>query len=145
MKLKKKLGCVILIDDDDPTNFYHKMIIEECGCAENILVFTGGEKAMEYLQSNTKSEQNKDGYMKPDLVFLDINMPRMTGWDFLKEYAKLPEEQKSRIVLMMLTTSLNPDDESLARITPEVSGFYFKPLSVEMLDEILLKHFADHL
>ncbi|MCX6197927.1 MAG: response regulator [Bacteroidetes bacterium] len=142
MKLKTNLNCVILIDDDDPTNYYHKMIIEQYGCAEKILIFTGGEKALQYLLSNT---QENTSYLKPDLIFLDINMPRMTGWDFLKEYAKLPDEQKSRIVLMMLTTSLNPDDETLAHNTPDVSGFYFKPLSNEMLDEILIKHFAANL
>ncbi len=68
-------------------------------------------------------------------------MPRMDGWDFLEAYRELSEEQKSDTIVIMLTTSLNPEDEKKAEQFAEVVGFKIKPLTVEMLTEILEQYF----
>jgi CheY-like chemotaxis protein len=130
----KQLECILLIDDDEPTNYLNKMTLEQMGCTRHIRVAQGGKAALEYLRS---------GHPRPDLIFLDINMPAMDGWEFLEEYKKLPEERKADIVLIMLTTSLNPDDEIKTRAIPEISGFENKPLKQDRLESLLRKYFSD--
>lgn len=134
--MQKKLKSILLIDDDEATNYYHRIIIDDAGCAEEVNVATDGKKALEFLTASFDGKHHK-----PDLIFLDINMPVMNGWEFLEHYHKLSEEQKAKITLVMLTTSINPDDLEHAKKYHEISGFRNKPLSVEMLQEIMNKYF----
>jgi CheY-like chemotaxis protein len=68
-------------------------------------------------------------------------MPGMNGWEFLKEYNMLDEEFKSRAIVVMLTTSENPDDKARAKAMNIASDFKTKPLTKEMLEEIVGKYF----
>jgi len=129
-----QLNCILLIDDDEPTNFLNKLTLEQSGCARQIRIAQSGREALEYLQQTTT---------RPDLIFLDINMPAMDGWEFLERYRSLPAARKADIVLIMLTTSLNPDDEKRTRSIPEVAGFENKPLTQEQLDSLLRKYFSN--
>ena len=131
-----KLNCILLIDDDEPTNFLNRLTLEQAGCVRDIRVAQSGQEALDYLRSC-----GKEIAPRPDLIFLDINMPAMDGWEFLERYRSLPAECKADIVLIMLTTSLNPDDEIRTRTIPEVSGFENKPLSQHRLIGLLEKYF----
>jgi CheY-like chemotaxis protein len=139
--MKSKLNSVLLIDDDEPTNFYTQLIIEESGCADHVQVAQGGREALNYL-SKTQQHANGNNYPRPDLIFLDINMPAMDGWEFLDEYKKLQKDRQGKIIVVMLTTSLNPDDKAKANEMPEIAGFESKPLTEEKLNKILKEHFA---
>jgi CheY-like chemotaxis protein len=141
--MKSKLNSVLLIDDDEPTNFYTQLIIEESGCADHVQVAQGGREALNYL-SKTDQQCGESGFPCPDLIFLDINMPAMDGWEFLDEYKKLQKERQGRIIVVMLTTSLNPDDRAKANDMPEIAGFESKPLTEEKLNKILKEHFANN-
>ena len=99
-----KLKCVLLVDDNSADNYLHKLVIEESACAEEVATCKNGEEALEYL----KKTFNTIHY--PSLILLDINMPRMNGWEFLEEYRKLPRANIEPYIVFMLTTSLNPDD-----------------------------------
>jgi len=136
--MKQKLNCVLLIDDDEPTNFLNNMFIEQADCAEHIKIVCGGTEALEYLSESEESE-NSEPY--PDLIFLDINMPAMDGWEFLDKYKKIKKENNGKTVIIMLTTSLNPDDIIKAYEIPEISGFENKPLTTEKVDVIVKKYF----
>jgi CheY-like chemotaxis protein len=70
-------------------------------------------------------------------------MPKMNGSEFLAEYAILPGIQKARVIIIMLTTSLNPEDRRKAERIQEITGFEVKPLTHEMLQKILELHFND--
>lgn len=131
--MNKQLNCILLIDDDEPTNYLNKLTLEQMGCTRHIRIAQSGQAALDYLQS---------GSPRPDLIFLDINMPAMDGWEFMEEYKKLPKEQKADIVLIMLTTSLNPDDKIKTRGIPEIAGFENKPLKQDRLEKILNKYFG---
>jgi CheY-like chemotaxis protein len=129
-----QLNCILLIDDDEPTNFLNKLTLEQAGCTRQIRVAQSGQEALNYL---------REAAPRPDLIFLDINMPAMDGWEFLERYRSLPEARKADIVLIMLTTSLNPDDEKRTLAIPEVSGFENKPLSRDQLNNLLKKYFSN--
>lgn len=132
------LKRVLLIDDNKADNFIHKAYIQKHGGVENIVMATSGAEALDYLKSKEEGD-----YPRPELIFLDINMPKMNGWEFLEEYKKLDEEQKGGVVVVMLTTSLNPEDQEMAASNENVRGFLNKPLKVEAFQEILEKHFPE--
>lgn len=128
----------MLIDDDEPTNFVNQIVVEEADCAKKIVTAESGQEALDYIAS-VISEPNS----QPDLIFLDINMPGMNGWEFLDRYKLLPEAQKGAFVVVMLTASLNPDDSKRANEINKVGDFINKPLTVETLNAIVRKHFPD--
>ncbi len=138
--MTKKLNCILFIDDDEAVNFLHQHITNDAQVAERIITKENGKEAIDFL---TKAVEGK--YPQPDLIFLDINMPVMDGWEFLKQYKELPPEAKGKIVLFMLTTSLNPEDRIRASEDVNIKGFKTKPLDNEMLDEILKEYFPSYI
>lgn len=142
--MNQKFKCVLLVDDDDATNFLNKIFIENSGIAEHIQVAWNGEEALEYITNTGMYENKNANFPKPDLIFLDINMPVMDGWEFMQEYHKLDEKQKENIVIIMLTTSTNPDDKTKAASFSEISDFRSKPLLAETLEEIERKYFPEN-
>jgi CheY-like chemotaxis protein len=141
--MKKKINCILLIDDDEPTNFLNQMVIENAGCTRHIEIAPSGELALRYLDNSNGSADKNNKYPHPDLIFLDINMPAMNGWEFLKEYDDREDEQKGNTVIIMLTTSLNPDDQLKAKEDSCITGFENKPLTEKKLDDLLRKYFPD--
>ncbi len=143
--MKKKINCVLLIDDDHATNFLNRKIIEKALIAEHVEIALNGKEAIQYLTNQGKHEKPGDVFPQPELIFLDINMPIMDGWSFLDEYHKLDDVQKGKIIIVMLTTSFNPDDKEKADHIPEISDFKNKPLKIEVVEEIMKKHFNDYI
>jgi CheY-like chemotaxis protein len=138
----KKINCILLIDDNPADNEFHKIRITKADVCNHIHVALSGPEALEYIKKAGESPQSED-YPKPDLIFLDINMPGMNGFEFLEEYKKLEPKLKSKVVIVMLTNSLNPDDQKRAMATKEVSEFQNKPLSVQTLKETVEKYFKN--
>ncbi|RVT80041.1 response regulator [Flavobacterium sufflavum] len=143
--MKKKLNCVLLVDDDNGTNFINQMIIKKADIAEYVQTVLNGKEALDFITNKGKFEKAGDVFPQPMLTLLDINMPVMDGWEFLEAYHALEERQKGKIIIIMLTTSLNPDDKSRADDISEVSDYKSKPLSLEIVDDIMKTHFSDYL
>ena len=131
----------MLIDDDEPTNFLNRLILEEMNCAEHIEIAKSGREAINFLTTNRVGKENKD-LLLPDLVFLDINMPAMDGWEFLELFDVFNTHRKKKAIITMLTTSLNPEDEARSTNMEQISGYRRKPLSRQMMEEILDQYFA---
>jgi CheY-like chemotaxis protein len=134
--MNKKIKCIMLVDDNVDDNFFHERIINKSGVCNSIATMQTGKDAIEYL----KSKKNSDA-LHPELIFLDINMPGMNGWEFLEEYQKLDAKFQSRAIVIMLTTSDNPDDKMKAKVMNISSDFKTKPLTPEMLEDIINKYF----
>ncbi|HOZ87657.1 MAG TPA: response regulator, partial [Bacteroidia bacterium] len=113
-----KLKCIMLIDDDEDDNFFHKREIADNHLADMVIVQDSAIKALEYLKAKTDPCS--------DLIFLDINMPRMNGWEFLTEYNKLDKEMQSKAIIIMLSTSENPSDIARAKSWDFVADYITK-------------------
>lgn len=129
--------CVLLIDDDKATNFFNKMVVNRHGGFDEVESVESGYDALDYLKSvNDKTD------LKPDLIFLDINMPGMNGWEFLSEFVKLDQSITSDIKVILLSTSSDPADVKRAIKKHPVTDYINKPLSFLLLNEVLSKHFS---
>lgn len=126
----------MLVDDDVNDNFFHEREIKKINPECTVIVKHTGREALDYLRS-----VKNDG-SDPNVIFLDINMPGMNGWDFLKEYNWLDINIQDRATIVMLTTSENPDDEARARSFGLVADYIIKPLTREKLKDIILRLFA---
>ena len=135
-----RLTCILLIDDNPADNIFHKIRIKEANVCDTIQIATNGPMALAYLAKAGETD-NPDAPPRPDLIFLDINLPGMDGFDFLDEYHQLAENLKSTAIIVMLTTSLNPDDRQRALRYSEVSDFENKPLTVAKIKTIIATYF----
>ncbi|GAB3198117.1 CheY-like chemotaxis protein [Pontibacter aydingkolensis] len=137
----KKLSGVLLIDDDETTNFLNRRLLERLGVTENIRTFVNGKQAFDYLYniSNNNYDADTENYFKPQLIFLDINMPVMDGFEMLDLYERLDADFRENIVLAVLTSSTHPQDTETSK---KYSAEYLtKPLSIEKVKDLLDKHF----
>lgn len=141
----KKLNSILLIDDDTATNFISKMLIKKSGITNHIETVSNGKQALEYLTNSGKYEKVGVDYPKPMLILLDINMPVMDGWEFVQAYSKLDFYQKGEIVIIMLTSSLNPDDKERAKNIDAISGFQNKILTMGAIVDIMNEYFPGYL
>ncbi len=119
---------IVLIDDDSTTNFLNKMIIQKAELVDEVMVFDEAEEALKYFQ--------EDNTEHPSLILLDINMPVMNGWEFLQQYSHI-EIKNDRNSIVMLTSSIDPEDKQKAEEFEDVVGYRSKPLSIEMLQKLV--------
>jgi CheY-like chemotaxis protein len=133
----QKIKSVLLVDDDNINNFINERLIKKLELANNVNIASNGEEALLFLKENLT---NQDSSI-PQLILLDINMPVMDGFEFLKEYEKLSFPNKNNIVITMLTTSTNPGDMEKFN-NSGVSSYVNKPLTEPKLLDIMKKHFG---
>lgn len=138
-----KLKLILLVDDNEDDNFFHRRIIDKANIVESVDVCVDGNDALMYLQRQGKYKERSEVYIPPDLILLDINMPRTNGWEFLETYQSMDRQFVGGPVVIMLTTSLNAADRERAEGCPLVREFGPKPLRQRTLLEIIAKHFPD--
>ncbi len=133
---------ILLVDDDDNDNFFHQRAINKSRLDCTIQVCTSGLDALDLLQNQGAYASLSPELCTPEIIFLDINMPRFSGWDFIEAYAALPDDvlKKSHINIMMLSTSSNPTTQEKALNTPYIRDFIEKPLRANVLEELVKKH-----
>lgn len=127
----------MLIDDNPDDNYFHERVIKKNNAADIVIAQESALDALDYLKSKSNHE-----HLHPDLILLDINMPGMNGWEFLEEDKKLDQDLQSKMVVIMLTTSESPEDKAFAKTQNILADFRSKPLTKEMLDEILNKYYS---
>jgi CheY-like chemotaxis protein len=123
---EKKIKSLMIIDDSDADVYLTRKFLEMTGRFEHVFNASNGEEALEYFKKLRKS-----GGQKPDVILLDINMPRMNGFEVLEEYEKLLEENGNATdcFILMFTTSDYADDIERAGRYESVSRYLTKPLT----------------
>lgn len=139
LKLKKPdstFSNVMLIDDSEMDNFINQNVIEAARFSERIYTTTNGLSALEFL-TNLLVNKETLPTMVPDIIFVDLNMPLMNGFQFIKKFYELPKELKGNCKIVILTSSLNPSDQETAREINKDIVFLHKPLTTTSLTSII--------
>ena len=122
-----ELGSVMLVDDSRIDNFINCKILELNAITSNVSVFDEAAKALDFLKSNLNL---------PDLIFLDIYMPSMTGFDFLEEFETLSQQIKEKCKVVLLSSGFDNLELQKLRKFNWISGIIVKPLTYESLEGI---------
>ena len=127
-----KFNTALLIDDNDLDNFINQKILESTFFAENIYTNTGGVSALEFLK-NIFVNSKIGSILMPEVIFIDINMPFMDGFQFINQFTKLFDKKASKCILVMLTSSIDPEDKKAAAKLDQQVIFLNKPLTEKSL------------
>ena len=122
---------IFLIDDDSDDQEIFSNAVKRSDESMNCVFANDGILALEKI--------NSEGEFVPDYIFIDLNMPRMNGWEFLEEYAVLEKQQQGKLIVVILTTSENPDEYRRSLNQDIATEFRNKPLTKEMLAELIDK------
>lgn len=128
------LKTIWIIDDDDIHQFFTKKSITQISPEDHITTFSDGETALNEFKKLLHSPEQL-----PDIIFLDINMPEMDGWDLMNHLLELLPQQSKVIKIYIVSSSIAASDRAKAKSIPEITGFLTKPILPESLSEVLTR------
>ena len=131
------LDTILFIDDDPITLMLCKMVISKASFSNEVITAKNGEEALQYFdkllnQSSVNNEENKT----PQLIFLDLNMPVMGGWEFLDSFSTTKYSEYNAIKVIVLSSTVDPEDLKKSKKYPMVFDFISKPITKKMLEDI---------
>ncbi len=126
-----KFERVLLIDDNDIDNFINERMITTNMFSKTVIIKNSAEAALQFLKDNEANES-----AMPQLIFLDLNMPVMDGFGFLEEFEKLSERVRKNAKVIVLSSSISPEDINRASTNQYVVKYVNKPLNEKYLEAI---------
>ena len=126
-----QINSVMVVDDDDNWCYVTKILLQDHGIGKHIITAHNGLEALKKLQANAAADEKQ-----PELIFLDLKMPVMDGFEFLEQLAKHPELYLGYTKIYMTTSSFLAKDKEKAK-QYQVAGFITKPLSEDIFKDIL--------
>ena len=127
----KKFRNVLLVDDNEIDNFINERIITSSSFCDHVTVKNSADGALSYLREIAGTEEKI-----PEIIFLDLNMPIKDGFGFLEDFARLEDSVKKKARVVVLSSSISPDDINKASTNPYVHKYLNKPLSEKYLEAI---------
>jgi two-component system, chemotaxis family, chemotaxis protein CheY len=134
-----KIKHVCIVDDDDLFQFVMRQHLERLEMVEHIHKFSDGEQALNYIKANIQ-----DADSLPELILLDVNMPYMDGWQFMREFVKLTLPADKKIRIYILSSSTHESDLQKAKEFPVLAGYLVKPVNKQMIQQILQESLPAH-
>ena len=130
------LNHIVLVDDNETTSFLNNRLLSRLGVARQVSTFMRADEALATLWGDSATPADV-----PDLLFVDLKMPGLSGFDFLERFTSLPAEIQGRTVVAVLTTSMHSADTARVAQYPNVE-YLTKPLTVVKMQKLLTKRFA---
>lgn len=124
--MNKIIDLVMLVDDDEATNFYHNIMIEESGITDNIIICNYAQDAIDKI----KIELDKNE-IQSAILFLDINMPLIDGWMFLDMISGVEKNKMNKLKIVMVSASEYPKDLERIKNHTLITTLMPKPLDAE--------------
>ena len=133
------LDTVLCIDDDPIALMLCKMVINKSGFSNHIVTAKNGEDALNYFNTFKNNDPENQLKQQPQLIFLDLNMSVMGGWEFLDCFRTEEYSDYNTIKVIILSSTIDPEDLEKAKKYPIVIDFLSKPISKEMLEYVKTK------
>ena len=130
------LNHIVLVDDNETTSFLNNRLLGRLAVAEHVSTFSRADEAFKELWG----DENGTAARAPDLVFVDLKMPGVSGFEFLEQYNALPQPVQDKTVMAVLTTSMHGADTARVAQYPNVE-YLTKPLTEEKMRKLLEKRF----
>lgn len=130
MTIVTPINTVCIVDDDEIYVYGIKKLISLKQLSPNLIEFRNGKEAIDFLTDPENTGQ------LPDVIFLDINMPVMDGWDFMEHYARIKPHLAKKITVYMVSSSINDDDINRAKNITDVTDYVVKPITYDKLVEL---------
>lgn len=126
-----KPDLILLVDDDEITNFINKTILKDLFPESNVIAFINPIIALDFLIADYIEKPT------PAIIFLDINMPQMSGWEFLVHIEQHKQIFLKYVHFFILSSSVAPSDKTKSTDNPLVKDFVSKPLSKKLIQNLL--------
>ena len=136
-----KIKHILVIDDDSIDNFVSKTLIEKSNLVEQVTTIDDARDAIEYLKDQIAEKATE----LPNIIFLDINMPAMSGWDFLKEFSEIDPQYTDNISLIIFSSYIHAEEVRKLMSFQCVNCYQRKPLSLSIVKKICLEYMEDTL
>ena len=128
----KLLDVAFIVDDDPIHQFGMKVLLQRIKFSNEVLIYQNGQEAIDAL-----TQRMEKGLKLPSIIFLDLNMPIKDGWGFLDDFVEIPHQNREKIVIYVVSSSINPSDQEKAKKYAVVSNYIVKPISKDQLTNVL--------
>jgi CheY-like chemotaxis protein len=134
---KMKQYNIMLVDDDFSTSRFHQIVLERLPSTKDIIFSRNGKEALDYLLQQGDFEGKANEFIQPDLILIDLNMPVMNGFRFIELYTETTSFKKKQPKIVVLSTTLIPEEKEKIEKNENISKFLNKPLTKEMVSNLM--------